>query len=170
MTRGDVREPASAYLAEIARSGRLSRGDQLRLARFVLEGRQAAVLLGCLQDADVRGHLCGALRRGRAARRRLVDGNLGLVAFVARQHTDGPLGLLELVLEGRRGLCYAVDHFDWGRGKRFAPFALRWIGQFVDEAIADATGDGGTGPGAPPRAWRARGHEVPMPRVPTQQR
>jgi len=56
-------------------------------------------------------------------KRRIIEANLRLVVSIARKHTAGGAGLLDLVGEGNISLMRAVEKFDYTRGFRFATFA-----------------------------------------------
>ena len=58
------------------------------------------------------------------ARKRLIEGNLRLVANIARQYHRPNVELLDLIQEGNIGLIEAVDKFDCERGYRFPTFAV----------------------------------------------
>ncbi|HUU20027.1 MAG TPA: sigma-70 family RNA polymerase sigma factor [Sedimentisphaerales bacterium] len=66
------------------------------------------------------------LAQAEEIKRRIIEANLRLVVSVARKHTAGGAGLLDLVGEGNVSLMQAVEKFDYTRGFRFATFAS-WI-------------------------------------------
>lgn len=51
-----------------------------------------------------------------AARDRLIEGNLRLVASVARWYENRSLDCLDLAQEGNIGLYRAAERFDWRKG------------------------------------------------------
>ena len=63
--------------------------------------------------------------------------NLRLVVRVARGYTGRGLPLLDLVQEGNLGLLRAVRRYDWRRGFRFSTYAIWWVRQSMQRAIAE---------------------------------
>jgi RNA polymerase primary sigma factor len=111
-TRDTSRTNLAVYLAEIRRIPRLTREDELELARRVRAG-----------DA--------------AATSRLTEANLRLVVQIARRYLNRGLPLPDLIEEGNLGLIRAVEKFDPDRGMRFATYATWWIRQAVVRALAN---------------------------------
>ena len=62
-----------------------------------------------------------------AARRRLVEHNLRLVAHIIKKHYGGARDQEDLVSIGTIGLIKAVDTFDGSKGSRLATYAARCI-------------------------------------------
>jgi RNA polymerase primary sigma factor len=105
--------PALAlYLAEVARIPRLTREEELELAKRVAAG-----------DAE--------------AERRMAEANLRLVVMVARRYANRGLSLLDLIEEGNLGLLRAVQKYRWDRGTRFSTYAVWWIRQAIVRALAN---------------------------------
>ena len=75
-------------------------------------------------------------RGDRAARTRMIEGNLRLVVAIATRHRNRGLPLEDLVQEGVIGLMRAVDLFDHRRGTAFSTYATWWIRQAVTAALA----------------------------------
>jgi RNA polymerase sigma factor (sigma-70 family) len=73
-----------------------------------------------------------------AARRRLVEANLGLVATVAAEYRGRGVPFADLLQEGSIGLIRAVDRFDHRRGVRLSTYASWWIRNAVVSALGDA--------------------------------
>jgi RNA polymerase primary sigma factor len=69
-------------------------------------------------------------------RTRLAMANLRLVAHVSRRYRDRGLAASDLLQEGFCGLLKAIDRFDAGRETRLASYAVWWIRQAVQRAVA----------------------------------
>jgi RNA polymerase primary sigma factor len=72
-----------------------------------------------------------------AAKRRLIESNLRLVMSVTRQYTRADVPLLDLIQEGNLGLIRAVEKFDWKMGYKLSTYAMWWIRQSVQRALAE---------------------------------
>lgn len=71
----------------------------------------------------------------RAARNRLVNSNLRLVAAIARRYQGRGVAFLDLVQEGILGLIGAVERFDWRRGFRLSTYATWSIHNALRHAV-----------------------------------
>ena len=97
-------------LADLERVPRLTREQEVALARRVERG-------------------------DRAARDLMVEANMRLVVSIARRYTDRGLPLEDLVQEGALGLIRAVELFDHRRGHAFSTYATWWIRQGVTDGL-----------------------------------
>ena len=109
---GSLPDPIDMYLKEISNIPLLTPEQENKLARKVAAG-------------DTK------------ARRKMIESNLRLVVNTAKKYTNRGLSLLDLIEEGNLGLIRAVDKFDYEFGTRFSTYALWWIRQAINRAIAD---------------------------------
>jgi RNA polymerase primary sigma factor len=109
---GSLPDPIDMYLKEISNIPLLTPEEENELARKVAAGNKKA-------------------------RRKMIESNLRLVVNTAKKYTNRGLSLLDLIEEGNLGLIRAVDKFDHERGTRFSTYALWWIRQAINRAIAD---------------------------------
>jgi RNA polymerase primary sigma factor len=109
---GSLPDPIDMYLKEISNIPLLTPEQENELARKVSAGNTKA-------------------------RRKMIESNLRLVVNTAKKYTNRGLSLLDLIEEGNLGLIRAVDKFDHERGTRFSTYALWWIRQAINRAIAD---------------------------------
>jgi RNA polymerase sigma factor (sigma-70 family) len=126
-------------MKEVGHYPLLGAQEECELATLYERGRAAQL---CLQQKPhlsrtKRSHLQRAVARGRAARRRLIEGNLRLVIKLIGQYAQCGLPYGDLVQEGNIGLIKAVERFDHQRGVRFATYAGWWIKQSVLRAAAN---------------------------------
>lgn len=136
--RGSVRDSLGSYLHEVGRISLLTQADEVELAEAIRAGVQAAERLEVGgQGPAERKALEGAVNRGEAARRRLIESNLRLVVRIASRYQGRGLSLEDLVSEGNFGLMRAVERFDERRGFKFSTYACWWIMQAVGRALAD---------------------------------
>lgn len=68
---------------------------------------------------------------------KLVKDNIGFVISVAKQYTGKGLEMDDLVNEGNLGLIRAAEKFDESRGYSFQSYAVWWIRQSIQQAIAE---------------------------------
>ena len=84
---------------------------------------------------------CREIRAGdqqaRGARDELVLANLRLVVGIAGRYTGRGLQFVDLIQEGNVGLMRAADKFDHRLGYKFSTYAVWWIRQSMNRAIAN---------------------------------
>lgn len=131
------------HLKSIITACRRGNGGQAELVKCLLLAGVAPSYLANLQeialDHDLDGNLRKRLHAGRAkaeaARRRLVETNLRLVIWVAKKH--GGLTLSDRIQAGNIGLMHAAERFNHRHGTRFSTYAVFWIRQAINRAVAD---------------------------------
>lgn len=107
---GETIDPTRMYLRELGYKSLLSATEELRVAREVKKGNEAA-------------------------RIKMIESNLRLVVKIARHYCNRGLAFLDLIEEGNLGLMTAVEKFDPERGFRFSTYATWWIRQTIERAI-----------------------------------
>ena len=111
-TRVPKRDAVGHYLDDIQGGELLTGEEELKLARLIEGGDEAA-------------------------RRRLMRANLRLVVAIARRYTNRGMALDDLIQEGNLGLIRATEKFDYRKGCRFSTYATWWIRQSVLRGLAD---------------------------------
>lgn len=71
------------------------------------------------------------------AQEKLVKDNLPFVISIAKQYVGKGLDMDDLVNEGNLGMIRAAEKFDESRGYSFLSYAVWWIRQSIEQAIAE---------------------------------
>jgi RNA polymerase primary sigma factor len=100
------------YLREIGQTPLLTREEEVKLARKIKRGDQAA-------------------------RQHMIKANLRLVVKIAHDYSNYGLPLLDLISEGNIGLMKAVERFDPKKGGKLSTYAAWWIKQSIKRALAN---------------------------------
>ncbi|MBU06680.1 MAG: RNA polymerase subunit sigma [Gemmatimonadetes bacterium] len=100
------------YFDEIGNSQPLSRAKEAELAERIAAGDERA-------------------------REELAEANLLFVVTVAKKYRNRGLSFPELISAGNVGLMTAVDRFDATRGFKFISYAVWWIRQAIQQALAE---------------------------------
>jgi RNA polymerase primary sigma factor len=118
LSRAELQEVRNAadslglFLGEIGRFPLLTAAEEVELAKRVERG-------------------------DREAKDRMIMSNLRLVVSVARRYQGHGLPLGDLIQDGIIGLVRAVEKFDWRKGFKFSTYAVWWIRQAVQRAVAN---------------------------------
>jgi RNA polymerase primary sigma factor len=75
-------------------------------------------------------------RRYQEIRSKLAMANVRLVAHIAKRYNDRGVSSADLVQEGFCGLLLAIDRFDTLNQTRLATYAIWWIRQAIQRAVA----------------------------------
>jgi RNA polymerase primary sigma factor len=98
------------------------------------------IVRGLLQPASGQtaehGELTQLARRYNETRTRLAMANLRLVAHVARKYRNRGIASSDLLQEGFCGLLKGIDRFDPAKDTRLASYAVWWIRQSLQRAVA----------------------------------
>lgn len=107
-----IEDHVRMYLKEIGKVPLLDADEEIRLAKLMMEGDEAA-------------------------KQTLVEANLRLVVSIAKRYMGRGMFFLDLIQEGNLGLIKAVEKFDYTKGYKFSTYATWWIRQAITRAIAD---------------------------------
>lgn len=123
-----------SHKAEVAIAQRIEQRLQQSLA-LAQQGALEHAVLTQAQKQRLQAQQRQAEAALRAAKRPLIEANLRLVIFIAKQYKNLGLSLEDLIQEGNLGLMKAVDKFDYQRGYKFSTYAIYWIRQMILRAL-----------------------------------
>jgi RNA polymerase primary sigma factor/RNA polymerase nonessential primary-like sigma factor len=145
-SEGDGIDLLGRYLIEIGGTPLLTAQQEVELAKRIEAGVYARYLLdgndGLSSDrpaglsADRLADLRMVAGDGALAWDHMIRANLRLVVAVARKYRVRDMSLLDVIQEGNLGLIRAVEKFDYTRGYKFSTYAMWWIRQAIDRAVA----------------------------------
>ncbi len=139
-TEFDVDDSIALYLKEISRIPLLSAEEEVQLAKAIERGKKAMVRLAQSHgqaNGFSRERLRSEVRRGKEARRKLIESNFRLVVSIAKKYIGHGVSFMDLIQEGNIGLIRAVEKFEYQRGFKFSTYATWWIRQAVSRALSD---------------------------------
>ncbi len=135
----EQQDAVGAYLEAIGRHELLTKDDEARLGRLVMDGLAALERLDGPERLrpTQRRELQQAVAAGQRARDEFVVANLRLVVSIARRYQSTGLPLGDLIQLGNLGLMHAVEKFDFRKGFKFSTYATWWIRQAITRGYAD---------------------------------
>ena len=115
MTESTLDDDLHQYLNEIRGIPRLTPEQERDLAKRCAAGDEAAI-------------------------RQMVNANLRLVVYIAREYAGRGVALMDLIQEGSIGLLVAARKFDYTKEYRFSTSATKWIRQGVTRCLMNNSG------------------------------
>ena len=115
MTESTLDDDLHQYLNEIRGIPRLTPEQERDLAKRCAAGDEAAI-------------------------RQMVNANLRLVVYIAREYAGRGVALMDLIQEGSIGLLVAARKFDYTKEYRFSTYATKWVRQGVTRCLMNNSG------------------------------
>jgi len=122
----------SLYLKEIGRIPVLTAAQEIEY------GSSVRLLISLSLSPELtHEQRANIIRKGKLAKKRMIEGNLRLVVSVAKKYQNRGLELMDLIQYGSIGLQRAVEKFDPTKGYKFSTYAYWWIRQGMTRAISE---------------------------------
>jgi len=120
------------YLKEISKFPLLTGSQEIELFRSMSAAAQLQEQTEPLTKEQRR-----IIKRGAAAKTRMINSNLKLVVHIAKRYTHiiKNLDMLDIVQEGTLGLIRATESFNGALGYKFSTYAYWWIRQSIQRGI-----------------------------------
>ena len=109
----DDKSVMSSYLTSLKKYPQLSHLDMMELFKEYEFGGEQAIKI----------------------KKKLVESNLRLVVYIAKNYKGYNIPLEDLIQEGNLGLMKSIEKFDWKRGFRFSTYATWWVKQAIGQHI-----------------------------------
>lgn len=123
------------YICRILDHTLLTAQQEVELGRAVAAGRAAREEIVAGRDTS---RARDALARGEQSRGKMASANYRLVwSWATKYAAMTGLDRLDLFQDGVIGLLRAIDKFDPELGSRFSTYAVYWIRQAIQRAVAD---------------------------------
>ncbi|MDJ0707515.1 MAG: sigma-70 family RNA polymerase sigma factor [Leptolyngbyaceae cyanobacterium MO_188.B28] len=125
-------DPIRDYLKAIGKTPLLTKAEEQAFGTQI----QAMIPLLEIPEESRTLEQQSIVRRGRRAKRKMIQANLRLVVSIAKRYGRRGVELMDLIQEGSLGLSRATEKFDPSRGYKFSTYAYWWIRQSITRAIA----------------------------------
>lgn len=136
--KGDLVE---LYLKDIAAYPILSAEEELELFKIyekgvAAEAKLADFIVGNIELSDEeRALLKEDAIAAENARAKIINCNLRLVVYNAKNYNNRGLSFMDLIQEGSMGLIVAINKFDYRLGYKFSTYATNWIRQAISRSL-----------------------------------
>ena len=130
-----MKDALDAFLNEASRIPLLTPSEEIHLGRRV----QAMIRLQEANPGPYSKQEQRIIKRGMAARNRVISANIKLVACICRKRQRGLGGFNaaaeDMMQDGILGLVRAVEKWDPERGYKFSTYAYWWISQMITRGV-----------------------------------